>query len=645
MKTQTNLALLIAAVHLIGGLVACSDDPASPHRVEPIPLSDAGDVTSDDDGGILISGETVAHCTDDDSCDDGLECTVDRCEHVEGMGKICRWQLAQATCLIGNTCATEGEADPHDPCSRCYARFPFEWTPKADGTGCHDDDICTENTTCEGGHCVGGAQIGCDDGNVCTADWCDPVEGCGHTPVADGDPCDDQASCTSDDVCVDGACIGSPEVCDDGDPCTVEVCEEGRGCVSSSIADGGACDDDDPCTDDTVCTSGQCGGGSEASCDDGNECTVDACDRVAGCQHIPTFNPCCTGAVSVCDDHDPCTTDRCDPDTAECSYLFNTEACDDGDACTADDICAEGSCAGLAVDCDDGNDCTLDTCNVTAGCQFSAIDGGDCDDGLACSTGDACVAGLCTADTSECFCTPTFDDAAKFVALSIGANTSETDALDIDGDGERDNSLGALGAFLNEPLQAAVDDGTLTLVFEFTGLSVAPTFNLSLYEGDLAPTNPTCDYQNATCDYWTERSFLDPDTCAPVILVPGTLSGSHVHAGGVDTSLPLPLPLTADTSLDLTLYQLVLEMDVTIGGDGVVAFEGLLAGAVPEAQLVDAVLALDPASLPMPPDQLLGLLDVLAPNDIDTDGDGVDDAKSITLKITGIDGMLTGVLR
>jgi hypothetical protein len=44
-------------------------------------------------------------------------------------------------------------------------------------------------------------ESGCDDGNQCTVDICNPVTGCSHTPVS----CTD-TSCIIG-VCVDGICV------------------------------------------------------------------------------------------------------------------------------------------------------------------------------------------------------------------------------------------------------------------------------------------------------------------------------------------------------------------------------------------------------------------------------------------------------
>jgi hypothetical protein len=66
----------------------------------------------------------------------------------------------------------------------------------------------------------------CDDGNVCTADTCQPVLGCSHGPVPNGAACSDGDACTNDS-CVAGACVGVPLNCDDTNPCSDDSCSAG----------------------------------------------------------------------------------------------------------------------------------------------------------------------------------------------------------------------------------------------------------------------------------------------------------------------------------------------------------------------------------------------------------------------------------
>jgi len=136
--------------------------------------------------------------------------------------------------------------------------------------------------------------------------------------------------------------VGSTAGCDDGDPCTTDVCA-GTHCMHTP-ATGPACDDHDGCTEHDRCEAGRCVGTPVACEDDGFSCTDDVC--LAGrCMHVPVAGRCvpvdaCTTAV--------CTPGRADADSAGCAPgrpLSDGHECgEDGDACT-DDVCAAGHCS------------------------------------------------------------------------------------------------------------------------------------------------------------------------------------------------------------------------------------------------------------------------------------------------------------
>jgi Dictyostelium (slime mold) repeat len=110
-----------------------------------------------------------------------------------------------------------------DPCSGA-----------ADGTACNDGDFCTTGDVCAGGVCTGGAALGCDDGNGCTDDSCDPQKGCAHAFTIAA--CDDGDPCTNGDSCAFGVCVGGPATdCSDGDACTNDTCMAPGGCVHTPI--------------------------------------------------------------------------------------------------------------------------------------------------------------------------------------------------------------------------------------------------------------------------------------------------------------------------------------------------------------------------------------------------------------------------
>src|SRR5512143_1376234 len=59
----------------------------------------------------------------------------------------------------------------------------------------------------------------CDDGNPCTDDVCEDGV-CIHTTLQDGEPCDDGKVCTWGDTCASGQCVGEAVDCSStGDFC------------------------------------------------------------------------------------------------------------------------------------------------------------------------------------------------------------------------------------------------------------------------------------------------------------------------------------------------------------------------------------------------------------------------------------------
>ena len=250
----------------------------------------------------------------------------------------------------------------------------------------------------------------CDDSNPCTADSCKGAGGCLAEKLQEGE-CADGNACTMGDHCEDGACVGTPIACDDGNPCTDDACDGKGGCAAEfNNAD---CEDGDPCTVGDECSQGACTSGTLISCQDNNPCTQDACTFDGGCLFAPAAGPCddanactlgdhceegaCTFESSLgCNDDNPCTDDSCDPQ-AGCINTPNDAPCDDASLCTTGDHCHLGACIGSgSLLCTDNNTCTNDSCDPLVGCEFTP-NADPCDDGNKCTTGDVCTAGWCTA--------------------------------------------------------------------------------------------------------------------------------------------------------------------------------------------------------------------------------------------------------
>jgi hypothetical protein len=629
---------------------AADTDTTEPDTVEPDTGVDASDAEPDAVGDVEPDlPPPPTSCEADADCNDSLACTTDRC--VDG---LCTWTIPANACLINRVCRTRGEISANDPCVECApTTSQFAWSPRADESPCEDGDECTVGTFCREGACVGDV-VTCDDGNPCTVDSCDGATGCVFAAGNEGASCDDGTACTSDDVCDAGVCIGAAVRCNDGNSCTDDTCDDDLGCVYANRT--GSCSDGDACTSGDFCLDGVCVDDGPTNCDDGNTCTIDICDEFAGCSYLPNLNPCCVGTTSICDDLDSCTTDICEPASGSCDYEFNTARCDDGNACTTVDSCSEGECAGRAVVCDDGNPCTTDSCNPRSGCVFTPLTGDACDDGVACTFDDVCSAGRCVAGRDECVCEPTFGlDAVKITALALGTAGAPGQALDLDRNpatcapspgcsGGVHNALSPLATFANEPIATAVADGSLMLALDMSNIALNP-FVAALHSIELDPANADCDVQAARCSYYVSTSTLDRATCEATVQLPATRSGTTLTAGGPGVIFPLDIPFGDGSTLTLTLYGVRFEGTLVLEAGRVVSLSGVLGGAVPKQQLIDAVQALPADALPVDPATIVGLLNALIQNDIDTNGDGVADAASVGIVLSAIAADLTGVAR
>lgn len=187
------------------------------------------------------------------------------------------------------------------------------------------------------------------------------------TDVCDNADCDAEQECFA----VDGAavcltpCAAADDCQDDGDPCTMTVCEsdtradQGMFCATAPVdcgaelcdAETGACVEcieDDDCTEPQICVDHACVPPctSDAACDDGLDCTNDACTDQNTCEN-----------TSTCPEETPhCSAGGC----VEC---IEDADCDDGLGCNGEEACADAACQPGEPPCDP---CT-ESCDETEG--------------------------------------------------------------------------------------------------------------------------------------------------------------------------------------------------------------------------------------------------------------------------------------
>jgi slime mold repeat-containing protein len=224
------------------------------------------------------------------SCDDGNACTQDACNSTTGCTHTpiagCTACTTAASCNDGNPCTTDSCVGGQ--CAHVVV---------ADGTSCSDGNYCNGAETCRAGVCQPGVAPSCDDGNPCTQDSCGGT-GCVHTTIPGCSTCTAAASCN------------------DGNPCTTDSCVGGV-CAHTAVSDGTSCSDGLYCNGAETCHAGSCTAGTAIVCDDGNACTADACDETQkACTYtpVPDGTPCDDN--NVCTSNDTCTAGVCGAATA-----------------------------------------------------------------------------------------------------------------------------------------------------------------------------------------------------------------------------------------------------------------------------------------------------------------------------------------
>ncbi|MCZ7681702.1 MAG: putative metal-binding motif-containing protein [Sandaracinaceae bacterium] len=450
------------------------------------------------DGG--ADAATDGGCATD--CDDGIECTIDRCELGE-----CVNEPDDGRCLDGDRC---------HPAAGCREACTGD-------EECDDGRWCTGTEVCEMERCVSVSPPDCDDGIACTVDGCDDdVEACTHE--ATDSLCDDGDVCNGAETCdvASGCATGTPLDCDDESDCTVDSCTssmcayvtrdadmDGHGdalCPSVGGVAADDCDDtssavrpgapelcngtDDDCDgsvdegftcaagEDGACTT-TCGSTGTRTCsaacswsvcaapveicngadddcngaaDDGFACVqgeVRTCTTSCGTSGTRTCDGACAlgdcmPPLEICEDGVDQDCDGVDPLCASCPGGTDTE-CDDGLPCNGVETCYRGLCApGTPLVCDDEIRCTVDTCvNSAGGCVYTPDDR-FCEDGNFCNGAETCDAALGCRPGGP----PTCDDASSCtedVCAGSAPGVCRNTTRDLDDDGHGDATCTASG--------------------------------------------------------------------------------------------------------------------------------------------------------------------------------------------------------
>ena len=423
------------------------------------------------------------------SCDDGNPCTIDGCDELGGSCtyapsdapacKACEPDVALACNATGiyqiDGCGAYGalvqSCDDGDPCTvdGCEPNgLLCTHVPLKDGPACKPC-IPDASPTCFGGSLVFADSCGnvtkvvthCSDGDECTVDTCNPATQACEFVAASSPDCAGGCIPLAKRACVNGhiAWVDScgntgalAELCDDDDPCTVDLCNVASAVCTHAPAGSLECA---PCVDqgEIACFSGavvsldSCKNvvGVVESCQDDDPCTIDACEPATKtCLHTPSGAAGCIkcepnastrceanvlvnvdscgntlGLAQSCDDFDACTVDLCNGGTSQCEHYPSpapecapctaneTLACVDGELLWFDSCGEPGE---IASKCDDGDACTFDDCDPTANlCAHLPTTGPGCD-GCGGDTGTGCFLGKRVAFNGCGVITKTLDD-------------------------------------------------------------------------------------------------------------------------------------------------------------------------------------------------------------------------------------------
>jgi hypothetical protein len=359
------------------------------------------------------------------TCDDGVPCTVDRCDATLD---ACTHTADNGVCDDGLFCTG---AETCDPVNGCQPGTPPDCN---DGVSCTvdacdevndrckntpDNSLCDNGLFCDGAEtcnpisgCQPGSPPKCNDGVSCTLDFCnEDTDRCEHTP--DNTACDDHLFCNGVETCdpLNGCRAGTPPNCDDGVACTIDACNETMDRCDHTPNDA-VCNDNLFCNGLEFCDLlNGCHAGTPPNCNDGVSCTADSCDEVHDtCAHAPNdascsdglfcnglevcdpINGCKAGTPPNCNDGIACTVDGCDETNDTCTHTPNNTLCDDTLFCNGPEVCnpTVGCQSGPAPNCNDGVACTLDSCNETKRSCVHAPNDGACNDGLFCNGVETC---------------------------------------------------------------------------------------------------------------------------------------------------------------------------------------------------------------------------------------------------------------
>lgn len=175
--------------------------------------------------------------------------------HLLGAGKVTTGQrLSLSGAIWGKTIAIGSNGFVSSE-GVLAAQTPAVPLPCNDNNACTVDACVSLGSTgfCSNAPAPRGAS--CEDGNTCNgAETCDGAGACQPGPNATaGTSCGDGNTCNGDETCNGaGSCVaGTPPVVNDGNACTIDACDPTTGVSHSNVPDGTTCSGTGTCSNGT----------------------------------------------------------------------------------------------------------------------------------------------------------------------------------------------------------------------------------------------------------------------------------------------------------------------------------------------------------------------------------------------------------
>ncbi|MBW2457440.1 MAG: hypothetical protein JRI68_23235 [Deltaproteobacteria bacterium] len=312
------------------------------------------------------SGGLEQNCTADTECADETPCTEDGCSPdgfcqflpVDAYASLVQvpFDCKELRCEQGQEVVVPVDDKPTNPCVDAVCTDgELSTTDLPDGEEC---SMGEGTGSCQGGECVvqcGDDPAVCDDGNPCTLDNCDQAtKVCVHEDLGN-EPMENQIL---GDCLLELCQAGQPQqVADDtdlpvdGKPCTDDLCNGG-------VVDNPPLPVGTPCGNQAFCDeAGNCVGCNEPSDCDGEDtaCRWRTCEnQICGVDYAPPG--------TVVQAAGPCQQQQCDGQgNIETANLLNGTSCDDSAYCNGADTCIGGNCSHAGDPCpgaDNDGDCS-----------------------------------------------------------------------------------------------------------------------------------------------------------------------------------------------------------------------------------------------------------------------------------------------